>query len=1041
MKLENFYENLEVLHVGTEENRSYYIPQDLAGNEMRVMLNGNWKFRYYPNLDSVEDFLEDGFHMDSSENIIVPSNWQFHGYDHHQYTNIKYPFPYDPPYVPIDNPCGLYRKTVNLSKEDMGKKLYLNFEGVDSCFYLWVNKSFAGYSQVSHSTSEFDITEYATEGENFISVLVLKWCDGSYLEDQDKFRMSGIFRDVYLLKRPLEFVRDYTIRTELSVTLDSAQITIEFDLVGNPQLQCTLMNADGNVLNQSIVENRKYSIKLDKPVLWNAEQPYQYVIELCTPDEKIVQKTGIRNIVVKEGSVLINGQAVKFKGVNRHDSSPYTGAAISKEHALTDLRLMKEHNINAIRTSHYPNSPWFLELCDEYGFYVIGESDIESHGCGEVYSVEDLDYVSQIAKDGKFKKAILDRVQRNVIRDKNRTSILIWSLGNESGYGDNMIGAGYWVKQYDPMRLLHYEGCTWQEWQQQDTSMLDLFSRMYASPEWVEEYCENSENKKPFIQCEFCHAMGNGPGDIEDNFKQIYQYDNYCGGFIWEWCDHAVYMGKAENGKDVFNYGGDFGEFPHDGNFCMDGLVYPDRRVHVGLKEYKNVIRPIRVISAQLEKGIIVLENKLDFTNTKEFVKVHYELKQEGNLLAEGTIDGLDIEPHKTGTIEVKLPDVTEGNVYLKLDYIQKKDGKLTKAGHVLGFDQIKISEAYIIPETSKTSDAFESPEAFKTSEAFTNSKTIESSEALTSQNAFILPEASATPEALMIQRRGQDQKRPYLIQDGEKSYNIQWNEFTYKFSKTLGCFEKISKNGKELLAGSMEFNIFRAPTDNDMNIIKEWREAGYDRTITRVYSCELAEGDNEISIRCSMSMAAIYLQRILSFEVVWSIRADGFVSYQFDGEFYEPFPYLPRLGLKLKLPKTFQTVSYYGYGPDESYCDKHQSSYIDKFTTTVSQLHEDYLKPQENGSHYYCSNVKISDQSEELSIYGGQPFSFNASNYTIEELILKKHNHELEEADFVTLCLDYKQSGVGSNSCGPELNPKYRLTDRKISWNLGLFF
>lgn len=1035
MKLENYYENPELLHIGTEENRSYYIPQDLSGNEMRIMLNGNWKFRFYPNVDSARNFLEEGFHMDSLEDIIVPSNWQFQGYDHHHYVNIKYPFPYDPPYVPLDNPCGLYTKSMKLSKEDLEKKLYLNFEGVDSCFYLWVNQSFVGYSQVSHSTSEFDITTFVTEGENVITALVLKWCDGSYLEDQDKFRMSGIFRDVYLLKRPLEFVRDFTIRTDINEALDSAQVTIDFDLVGKPQLQCSLKDALGNILAKSEVEDHQCSFIVNHPILWNAEQPYQYFVEMCTSEEKIIQKVGIRNITVMNGVIMVNGQPIKFKGVNRHDSSPYTGAAISKEHAMTDLRLMKEHNINAIRTSHYPNSPWFLEMCDEYGFYVIGESDIESHGCGEVYSVEDLDYVSQIAKDKQFKKAILDRVQRNVIRDKNRTSILIWSLGNESGYGENMIEAGYWVKQYDPSRLLHYEGCTWQDWQQQDISMLDLFSRMYASPEWVQEYCENPENKKPFIQCEFCHAMGNGPGDLEDNFKQVYQYDNYCGGFIWEWCDHAVFMGKAENGKDMFYYGGDFGEFPHDGNFCMDGLVYPDRRVHVGLLEYKNVIRPVRVSAVQLDQGNIVLENKLDFTNTKDYLKVHYELKQEGKLLAEGVVEDPDIEPHKTGRIEVKLPKITEGNVYLKLNYIQKKDDILTKAGNVLGFDQIRISEAFTIPGTLTSSKAHPIPGTH----TIPDNQTIPGTQ--TNQETHTNLEIYTNPVAYNVLEHAQYKSNQYLIREDNKIYYIEWNEFTYVFSKTYGCFEQISKKAKNLFAGPMEYQIFRAPTDNDMNIVKVWREAGYDRTVTRVYDCELLKDEKEISIRCNMSIAAIYLQRILSYEVVWNIREDGSVKFKFDGEFHEPFPYLPRLGLQIKLPKNFQNVSYYGYGPNESYCDKHQSSYIDHFTATVAQLHEDYQKPQENGSHYYCSYVKIADENHELSVYGSQPFSFNASNYTLDELASKKHNHELEEADYVTLCIDYKHSGVGSNSCGPELNPKYRLRDHKISWEIGLFF
>ncbi len=983
MKLENYYENPEILHIGTEDNRCFYIPYDRNGSEMRKMLNGTWQFRYYPSVEEAEDFLKEDFQAGGLTDTLVPSNWQLLGYDRNQYTNIFYPFPYDPPYVPVDNPCGLYSKTVTLSKEELSKKLYLNFEGVDSCFYLWINGSFAGYSQVSHSTSEFDISAYVKEGDNRIYVLVLKWCDGSYLEDQDKFRMSGIFRDVYILKRPQEFIRDYTIKTLLDENLERAEITLETELVGCPGIQWIIKDPRGKVVQQCALSGGRASIQIEQPLLWNAELPLQYSMELITEEEILTQKFGIRCITVKDGVVLLNGKPIKFKGVNRHDSSPYTGAAVSREHALADLKLMKEHNINAIRTSHYPASPWFLEMCDEYGFYVIGESDVESHGCGEVYANEDRDYVSQIAKDPQFKKAILDRVQRNVVRDKNRTSVLIWSLGNESGYGENLIEAGYWVKEYDSTRLLHYEGCTWQDWQKQDLSRLDLFSRMYASTEWVEEYCENEANKKPFIQCEFCHAMGNGPGDLEDNFRQIYKYENYCGGFIWEWCDHGIYMGKSEDGREKFYYGGDFGEFPHDANFCMDGLVYPDRKPHTGLLEYKNVIRPVRVSETRLEEGIIVLENKLDFINLKEYVKIRYEVKQDGILLAQGWLEEADIEPHKTKEFYLDIPDNKEGNLYLKLEYTQKENALLTKAGSLLGFEQLCISERFVLPEFD-----------------------------------------------------GGD-NTSFSVRDEGRKYILEGNDFTYEFSKVRGCFEALKKGDNELLTAPMEFNVFRAPTDNDKNIVLEWKRAGYDRMTARVYNCNIKKDAGKVAITCSMSMGAVYLQNFLRFNVIWTVTAAGEIGFRFEGDFDESFPYLPRLGLKLKLPKNYQEVTYYGYGPKESYCDKHQAGYIDRFTAKVEELHEDYLKPQENGSHYYCNYVKIADGSHTLSIYGSQPLSFSASNYTIEELAGKKHNFELEEAEFVTLCIDYKQSGVGSNSCGPELAQRYRLNEKTINWEM----
>ncbi|HHU71045.1 MAG TPA: DUF4981 domain-containing protein [Clostridiales bacterium] len=995
MNFEFYHENPDVLHVGTMDNRAYYIPHDLHGNEMREMLNGDWKFKYYQSINEAEDFLTDKLDLDNLDNIVVPSSWQFFGYDNHQYTNVKYPFPFDPPYVPVDNPCGLYIKNVTFSKEETEHKLYLNFEGVDSCFYLWINNKFVGYSQVSHSTSEFDITNVICEGDNTIYVLVLKWCDGSYLEDQDKFRLSGIFRDVYILKRPKSFIRDYTLRTQLNKSLTSAMITVDFEVIGDPMIDCIIRDGNGKLIYSGIAMDNKFKYELIKPILWNAELPYQYQVEFKTKEESIKQDFGVRKISVEKGVVLLNNTPIKIKGVNRHDSSPYTGAAISKEHAMVDLRLMKEHNINAIRTAHYPNSPWFLELCDKYGFYVVGESDIESHGCSEADRNSTKDSISLLAKDKRFKEAILDRVQRNVIRDKNRTSIIFWSLGNESGYGDNFVEAGKWVKSYDPTRLLHYESNTWQDWQEHDTSPLDVVSRMYATTEWVKEYCENKDNEKPFIHCEFCHAMGNGPGDIEDNMEQIYKYSNYCGGYIWEWCDHGIYMGKADNGKEMFYYGGDSGEFPHDGNFCMDGLVYPDRRIHTGLLEYKNVLRPIRAKKFSHKDNKIVLENKLDFVNIKDLAIIRYELKQNGVLITEGIIKDIDIKPHKSKEIHVDIPELKEGNVYLKLEYIQKEDDLLTKGGNILGFDQIKIHEECSIPEE-------------------------------------IIAPSIGKDTAVNKLAVHEDKDRIFIKGCG----------FSYEFSKIKGCFIRISKNDIDYLKRPMEFNVFRAPTDNDRNIIHSWRDVGYDRMLTRVYKSKVTNKDHEVIISSDLSFGATYLKNFIEGKVIWHVLNNGAIRLSFSGSFdNELFPFLPRFGLRMGVPKEFKNVEYYGYGPNESYIDKHQSNYIDLFSTTVEELHEDYIFPQENGSHNYCAYVKLSDGTNTMSAYGKKPISFNASYYTIEELDKKKHNYELEEADYITLCLDYKNSGIGSNSCGPELKEKYRLNDKKIEWEIGLSF
>ncbi|MCC8170126.1 MAG: beta-galactosidase, partial [Oscillospiraceae bacterium] len=530
--MKNYHENPKILHVGTEDSRAYYIP---FSDRMRALsnvreqsdrfisLNGEWNFEYY---NSVYDF--DGFE-NLTNKIPVPSCWQNHGYDTHMYTNVRYPFPYEPPYVPNFTPCGAYSREFTV---DVKGRFYLNFEGVDSSFYLWINDSFVGYSQVSHSTSEFDITDYVNRENNRICVLVLKWCDGSYLEDQDKFRMSGIFRDVYLLKRSENHIKDFFIKTGTDGT-----VSVEADR----EAKYTLLDLNGYEIGSA--EGESACLKIENPILWTSETPLLYTLIIEAAGEVIVQKIGLREISISGGVIYLNGKKLRIKGVNRHDSDPVKGYTISREQALTDLRLMKEHNINAVRTSHYPNSPWFTELCDELGFYVVDEADVEIHGTSAIYGGSQENTFGLLAQDERFYDAILDRVQRCVIRDKNRTSVIFWSLGNEGGYGEGFENAGRWVKEYDDMRLLHYESSVWETGgHKNDTSMLDVMSNMYATPERIRDYFENKEDSKPFIQCEYIHAMGNGPGGIDEYIELMDKYDGFVGGFVWEWCDHAVYM-------------------------------------------------------------------------------------------------------------------------------------------------------------------------------------------------------------------------------------------------------------------------------------------------------------------------------------------------------------------------------------------------------------------------------------------------------------------------------------------------------------------
>ncbi len=999
-----YHEDPGSLHIGAAPNRSYYLPQGPEGEGRVRLLNGDWAFRYFSSfLDAVDEEGRVDLSPEKTEPIQVPSCWQNYGYGRHMYTNIRFPFPVDPPYVPDENPCGLYRRGAEIHKEP-GHRYFLNFEGVDSCFYLWVNGEFAGYSQVSHSTSEFEITELLRDGANEFTVLVLQWCDGSYLEDQDKLRMSGIFRDVYILERPAAFLRDFFVKESFSQDFSQATVRVELEAEGSIELKAALYTPDGQMAGEAAFsgESGALEFQLDQPLLWNAEHPHQYTLTLSTKEEVIRQKVGLRKIEVKNGVVLLNGVAIKFRGVNRHDSDPVTGYTISREQALRDLLLMKQHNVNAIRTSHYPNAPWFMQLCSEMGFYVIGEADLESHGFATRLGAYSMENYSDAAADPQFMEAIVDRTQRNVIRDKNNAAAVIWSLGNESGWGPNTEAAGRWVKEYDPSRLLHYENFyIYHKDYHPDYSMLDLYSRMYTPTEprelpWPDKdmsiagYFDGAEldqhlngRRMPFVLCEYIHAMGNGPGDPEEYQQLIMKHDGFVGGFVWEWCDHAVYGGQTPDNRPIYRYGGDFGEFPHDGNFCMDGLVYPDRTPHTGLLEFKNCIRPIRARRAEGKPDTFIFHNYRDFTNAQDFACLSYEATKDGEVMASGRLELPSIPPHQEAEITVEgLP--REGLSAVTFLYTAKEDGEFFPAGHELGFDQIILSgQPQPIP----------APAAGQV-------------------------EAAETRRAVIVSGPG----------------------FRYAFCKTTGLFTELSYQNKGLLTRPMEWNTYRAPLDNDMYVNPKWTEAGYHRPTVKVYSVQVEKtAEGPAVITCSLGIGALTVTPFLRITARWTIDGEGRIQCALEGKRDSRFPFLPRFGLRMFLPKDFRQAEYFGYGPYESYNDKHLASRLGVYQETVDRMVEHYLKPQENGSHFGCRWAGLSDGAFTLKVQAPQGFSMNASPYTQEELAKKKHDYELEESGETVFCVDYKMSGVGSGSCGPQLLEKFQLNETEFTFDFAL--
>jgi len=997
MIVPRYYENLSVLHENTMPARAYYIPasrrmdnlvEHREESDRMQLLNGTWKFQYFNSIYDIQDsFFEKNYDTENFDEIQVPSVWQMAGYDTHQYTNIRYPFPFDPPYVPQDIPCGVYVHTFEYSRDEKAPKSFLNFEGVDSCFYVWINGSYIGYSQVSHMTSEFDVTDVLQDGTNTVAVLVMKWCDGSYLEDQDKFRMSGIFRDVYILKRPKQAISDYHIKTRIEDML--AKVEIEMKFYSPLNVKISIEDRNGAVVALgSIAEEGTAVLEIASPELWNTENPYLYKLILETENEVIVDHIALRKIEIKDQVIYLNGQKIKFRGVNRHDSDPVTGFTINPEQITTDLTLMKQHNFNAIRSSHYPNAPFFYEMCDKYGFMVIDEADIEAHGPFMIYRKEDTDYNrfkrwnEMIADDPAWEEAIVDRVKLMVERDKNRFCIVMWSMGNESAYGCNFEKALEWTKNFDPDRITQYESARYRNYDETyDYSNLDVYSRMYPALSEIQEYLDK-DGSKPFLLVEYCHSMGNGPGDFEDYFQMIQDNDKMCGGFVWEWCDHAIAHGTAENGKTIYAYGGDHGEEIHDGNFCMDGLVYPDRTVHTGLLEYKNVYRPARVISYNKESGELVLHNYMDFDDLKDYVKISYELTQDGLVISKGILPEFSVAPHGEGKTNLKINVPENGKCYLKLIYHLKKELPLLDEDHILGFDEIEVSK-----EDTKC----------KLAEKWIP-KTVVDSELQVNEN--------------------------------DTQIHIKGREFAYTIDKRTALFTEMKFAGREYLNHPMELNIWRAPTDNDMYIKSEWKKAHYDKAYTRAYTTEVVQGKHGVKITSHASVVAETVQKILDVTITWKIEAAGKIDADIAVTKDDEFPDLPRFGVRMFLDKKLSAVRYFGMGPQESYCDKHQAASHGLYRADVGDLHEDYIRPQENGSHYDCEYVELNNSRYGIVASAEKAFSFNASYYTQEELEKKTHNYELTESDSVVFCVDYALNGIGSNSCGPVVLEQYRFDD-----------
>lgn len=1021
----SYWKDLNVLQVNREPARSYYIPYaDIPSAHTRQRgkshfyqsLNGGWQFRYYDTVRDVEPaFFMPEYDVHAWDSLLVPSCWQTNGYDQQHYTNLSYPFPCDPPFIPDQNPAGAYVKEIRLQQGWQERESYIVFEGVQSCMYLWINGQFVGYSQGSRMPAEFRVTPYLQEGLNRIAVLVLKWCDGSYLEDQDMWRYNGIFRDVYLLTRDSQHIRDVFVQQSLDYDYDhyhQARLDIQLEcstlVTANEHLevQAILLAPDGSELltTTALVDQAAtVTMEITHPILWNAESPALYTLYIKSGQEVLRFAVGLRQIEITEDGVFqINKQPLKLKGVNRHDSHPELGQTIPLQHMLTDLQLMKQHNINTIRTSHYPNDPKFMEYCDEYGFYVIDEVDLECHGIGIPEDFADGAF-HQLSVNPDWKESFVERAVRLIERDKNFSSVIMWSMGNESGYDINHIAMARWTRERDPSRPVHYEGAAPIYKGHEDVSVLDVESRMYTSPADIIAYASDNNNTKPLFLCEYSHAMGNGPGDLKQYWDAIYAYPKLMGGCVWEWVDHGIAQVSA-NGQLYYAYGGDFGDKPNDGHFCIDGLVSPDRKPHAGLLELKQIMAPVRIESLITVEGNtrsaignqFSITNLYDFTDLSHLV-IHWKIEDEGLLIEQGTILMPAIAPQHSATITVPTSALqynTHPLRYLTFSVLTNTEQVWAPIGYEIAFAQFYIPvDPVAITEFSTKNDS---------------------------------------EYHLLVDH-------PLQTNESYGRLVIEGIDFRYVYDLERGQFTEWSKSGVPLLQQPTAFTIWRAPIDNDMHIKEKWLDNGYDHLATKVYNSHWScVAEQSVIITTSFSLSSYSQYPVLRGEAWWTIQSDGRLEFKVKISVLDTAPFLPRFGLLLAMPAGTEYIDYFGRGPHESYIDKHHSTRFDKYKKTVDDLFYHYIMPQENGSRFETQWMSAT-QAMGAGLYftGSQPFSFNASHYTTTDIMQAKHTYELIRRPETFIHLDYKMSGVGSNSCGPQLAEKYQLQEKEFVFDM----
>ncbi|KOO14289.1 beta-D-galactosidase [Vibrio xuii] len=997
----NNWENFLHLHENRMAPRAYFFSYDSVKTAQTfqrelsshfMLLSGQWNFNFFTNPMLVpEEFYSQK--MDQWGQITVPNMWQMEGHGDLQYTDEGFPFPIDVPFVPSDNPTGAYQRTFTLGENWNNKQTIIKFDGVETYFEVYVNSKYVGFSKGSRLTAEFDISKHVQQGDNLLSVRVMQWADSTYIEDQDMWWTAGIFRDVYLVGKEQVHVQDLTVRTDFADDYRTATLSCQVELENLTTLQASGYALDyalidkGQVVAQGSCSNltiddkaqTHFEIEMDSPTHWTAENPYLYQLVVTLKDnlgktlEVIPQRVGFRDIKVRDGLFYINNQYVMLHGVNRHDNDHLKGRAVGMDRVEKDIVLMKQHNINSVRTAHYPNDPRFYELCDIYGLFVMAETDVETHGFA---NVGDL---SRITNDAAWEAVFVERAERHVHAQKNHPSIIMWSLGNESGYGCNIRSMYDATKAIDDTRLVHYE-------EDRDAEVVDVISTMYSRAQLM-NYFGEFPHEKPRIICEYAHAMGNGPGGLTEYQNVFYKHDHIQGHYVWEWCDHGI-LARDEKGETFYKYGGDYGDYPNNYNFCMDGLVYPDQTPGPGLKEYKQVIAPVKIRAIDEQAGKFIIENKLWFTNLNDYT-ITADIRAEGETLRTVQFKVEELAANSEREIEIAIPELDEREVFI--NFTVRKDSRTlySTANHEIAIYQ------YQLKENTATEAAYSN-----------------------------------------------HNDTPLNVEESRLDYLISGNNFALNFSKVNGKLTSWIVNGEELIKSEPKLNFFKPMIDNHKQEHEGlWEPAHLQIMQEHFRTLNVEQVNGKVEITTTSIIAPPVFDFGMRCEYRYQVNAEGQLNVELSGERYGDYPHvIPVIGLDLGINGDFDQVKYYGRGPEENYQDSKQANMIDVYQSTVADMFENYPFPQNNGNRQHVRWAALTNRNGTgLLVKPQQEINFSAWFYTNQSLHEAQHTIELEKSGYITLNLDHKLMGLGSNSWGSEVLDSYRVYMDEFRYGLTL--